>query len=82
MNCAKRGMNCNRVLAAKLALSAVHSRFLSFHRRGRRFSEKLAHHELAESYAAMNRRPGRRSNQITIERLSAFQSNPLMNAAR
>ena len=42
MNCAKCVMNCKRVLSAKRALSAVHSRFLSFHRRCRRFSKNLA----------------------------------------
>jgi hypothetical protein len=43
MNCAKRVMSCNPVSDAKLALSAVHSRFLSFHRRRRQLGENFAH---------------------------------------
>ena len=39
MNCVKCVMSCKRVLIAKLVLSAVHSRFLSFRRSGRRLSE-------------------------------------------
>jgi hypothetical protein len=42
-NCVKRVMSCNRAFDLKLALSAVHSRFLSFHRRRRQLGENFAH---------------------------------------